>query len=138
MFITLGFLLTEFFSYAAHRWLFHGILWKIHSTHHKPRKGILEMNDIFSLAFALISILLMFASNSLLSSIGLGIAIYGLVYFIVHDAFTHRRFFPFRSKNKILLTIRAAHQRHHQSVEKKGLEPFGLLIFNYKKFARKN
>ena len=140
--IILGFGGLEIFSYFVHRFLFHGILWRIHLTHHTPRKFFLELNDVFSLFFALVSMsLMMFAASPIVSSltfpVGLGIAIYGLVYFIAHDLFTHRRFFPFASSAKILLTIRAAHQRHHQSAEKIGIEPYGLFIFNYHEFWRK-
>ncbi|CAN5421159.1 sterol desaturase family protein [soil metagenome] len=138
-----GFAAIEIFSYAAHRFLFHGVLWKIHRTHHTARKSAFELNDIFSVIFALFSIFLMiFAGKPLIYSIsfplGLGISIYGLVYFIVHDFFTHRRFLPFKSSSKLLLTIRAAHQRHHQTTEKIGIEPFGLFVFDYAKFGRKS
>ena len=133
----IGFAGMEIFSYFVHRFLFHGILWRIHQTHHKPHKFFLELNDIFSIIFALASIGLMLSGNKFAFPVGLGIAIYGFVYFITHDFFTHRRFLSFNSKNKILLTIRAAHQRHHQSVEKPGLEPFGLFVFNFKKFRKK-
>lgn len=138
----LSFAVMEIFSYAVHRWLFHGVLWRIHQTHHEASKLPFELNDVFSIIFALTSIgLMVFAERPLLDSvsfpIGLGIAVYGFVYFITHDFFTHRRFLPFKSTNKILLTIRAAHQRHHQTAEKIGIEPFGLFIFDYIKFARK-
>ena len=133
---------VEIFSYAAHRFLFHGVLWRIHRTHHEPRTGAFELNDIFSLIFALTSILLMiFAEKPFVNSasfpLGLGITIYGIVYFILHDFFTHRRFLPFKSSSKILLRIRAAHQRHHQTTKKVGIEPFGLFIFDYEKFSEK-
>ncbi len=133
----IGFAAMEIFSYLVHRFLFHGVFWRIHQTHHKPKKFYLELNDVFSLLFALASIGLMISGNETAFPIGLGIAIYGFVYFIIHDFFTHRRFLPFGSQNKLLLTIRAAHQRHHQSIEKDGLEPFGLFLFDYKKFFRK-
>lgn len=137
-----GFVAMEIFSYVVHRFVFHGIFWKIHETHHISRKSVFELNDIFSIVFALISIFLMvFAEKPLFNSIsfpiGLGIAIYGFVYFIVHDFFTHRRFLAFKSNSKILLTIRAAHQRHHQTTEKIGVEPFGLFFFNYGRFWEK-
>lgn len=137
-----GFVGLEIFSYIVHRWLFHGVLWRIHETHHIAKKGRFELNDIFSLVFGLISaLLIVFAEKPLLNSIafpiGLGIVIYGVLYFITHDLFTHRRFFPFGSKNKTLLTIRHAHQKHHQTTRKQGIEPFGLFIFNYGKFWRK-
>ncbi len=132
----------EIFSYAVHRFVFHGIFWKIHETHHVRRKGVFELNDIFSLIFASVSMfLIIFAEKPLFYSIsfpiGLGIAIYGFIYFIVHDFFTHRRFLAFKSNSKILLTIRTAHQRHHQTSDKIGIEPFGLFIFSYGKFWEK-
>lgn len=138
----LSFVVMEIFSYAVHRWVFHGVLWRIHQTHHQSNKFFLELNDVFSMIFALFSIVLMvFAEPPRLASIafpiGLGIAIYGFVYFITHDFFTHRRFLPFKSTNKILLTIRHAHQRHHQTTEKIGIEPFGLFVFDYAKFGER-
>jgi beta-carotene 3-hydroxylase len=138
----IGFIGMEILSYAVHRWLFHGVFWRIHRTHHVARKGAFEANDVFTLLFSSGAIFLMIsAEKPLLESfsfpVGSGVAIYGVVYFIAHDFFTHRRFLPFKSDNKILLTIRAAHQRHHQSAEKDGIEPFGLFFFNYKKFFRK-
>jgi len=138
-FTILGFVFLEAFSYVVHRWIFHGVLWRIHKTHHLPRKGFFEANDFFSVLFGSVSILLMvFAKHPLIDSIafpiGLGIAIYGVVYFITHDLFTHRRFIPFVSTNRVFLTIRAAHQRHHQSIEQAGVEPFGLFVFNYRRF----
>jgi beta-carotene 3-hydroxylase len=136
-FTIFGFAAMEIFSYLVHRFLFHGVFWRIHQTHHKPNKFYLELNDVFSIIFALASIGLIVSGNETAFPIGLGIAIYGFVYFIIHDFFTHRRFLPFGSQNKFLLTIRAAHQRHHQSIEKDGLEPFGLFLFDYKKFFRK-
>lgn len=132
-----GFIGMEILSYLAHRFLFHGVLWKIHQTHHRANKFLLELNDVFSLVFALLSIGLILSKNEIFVPVGSGIAAYGLVYFITHDFFTHRRFLPFKSKNKILLSIRGAHQRHHQTTEKTGCEPFGLFIFDYANFSRK-
>jgi beta-carotene 3-hydroxylase len=133
----LSFVGLEVFSYVAHRWFFHGILWRIHVTHHTPRQGGFELNDVFSIVFGSVSFAGLVSGNEIAFPIGLGIAIYGFVYFIAHDLFTHRRFLPFGSRNKILLTIRAAHQRHHQSSEKPGIEPFGLFLFNYREFWQK-
>ena len=132
-----GFAGMEIFSYLVHRFLFHGVLWRIHQTHHQSNKFFLELNDVFSLIFAILSIGLMISQNRVAFPIGLGIALYGLVYFITHDFFTHRRFLPFKSTNKILLAVRAAHQRHHQTTDKSGIEPFGLFVFDYAKFGRR-
>lgn len=133
----LGFAGMEIFSYLVHRFLFHGVLWQIHQTHHQSNKFFLELNDVFSLIFAALSIGLLVSRNEFAFPIGLGIALYGLVYFITHDFFTHRRFLPFKSTNKVLLAVRAAHQRHHQTTEQHGVEPFGLFVFDYAKFGRK-
>ena len=133
----LGFAGMEIFSYLVHRFVFHGVLWRIHQTHHQSNKFFLELNDVFSLVFGILSIGLMVSRNETAFPIGLGIALYGLVYFITHDFFTHRRFLPFKSTNKILLAVRAAHQRHHQSTKKPGVEPFGLFVFDYAKFRAK-
>lgn len=132
--IILGFIGMEIFSYFVHRFLFHGVLWRIHITHHTPRKFPLEFNDLFSLIFGAASVWMIVSGNGIFLPLGLGIALYGIAYFIAHDLFTHRRFIPFFSNNSLLLTIRAAHQKHHQSAEKPGIEPFGLFFFNFRKF----
>ena len=136
-----GFVGMELLSYIVHRFLFHGILWRIHATHHRPGHGTFEANDLFSLVFSLASIGLIVqgASDPLASvgfPVGVGIAVYGILYFVLHDLYTHRRFFPFRSDNRLFGMIRRAHQRHHQSAEKDGLEPYGLFLFPYGKFRR--
>lgn len=140
-----GFVLMEAVSYLAHRYVFHGALWRIHQTHHRGRKwffGLVEANDLFTIFFGVLTAALINNSHepwqdSYAYPLGLGISAYGLFYFIVHDLFTHRRFLPFASKNKLLAAIRAAHQTHHQSLNKEGIEPFGLFYFDYKKFAAK-
>lgn len=137
--IVLGLGSMEIVSYVVHRYLFHGLLWQIHRSHHKPHHGFFEMNDIFSLFFAAISMGLMYwgASDPLASvafPIGMGIALYGILYFIIHDLFAHKRFVPFKSDSKIMHLIRRAHQNHHQSVQKEGQEPYGLFLFPYDEY----
>jgi len=141
-FTTLGFAGMEIVSYCVHRWLFHGLLWKIHESHHKPDHGLFELNDIFSLFFASISIWLMFSGagtkyEAPSFGLGAGIAVYGILYFIIHDLFAHKRFMPFSSDNKLMKLIRRAHQRHHQDVGKKGHEPYGLFLFPYDKYPER-
>lgn len=141
-FILLGFAGMEVISYCVHRWLFHGILWNIHQSHHKPNHGLFEWNDIFSVFFAGVSIWLMAdGANELFVSprfgIGAGIAIYGVLYFIIHDLFAHKRFVPFSSDNRIMKLIRRAHQRHHQDVGKRGHEPYGLFLFPYDEYPER-
>lgn len=129
-------------SYFVHRFLFHGPLWAIHETHHRPAHGAFELNDVFSTFFALVSISFLVAGRanplgSILFPLGVGIALYGLLYFVIHDLYTHRRFLPFRSRSALMQTVRRAHQRHHQTIDKHGMEPFGLFLFPYERFGRK-
>ena len=138
-----GFAATEVVAYVLHRFLFHGILWKIHRTHHTHDHphGSFELNDLFSLGFTGLSLWLLWIGraeplSSVAFPMGAGIAVYGVLYFILHDLYTHRRFFPFKTKNAAAQTIRRAHQRHHQSVEKDGLEPYGLFLFPYDRFNK--
>ena len=53
-----GFVGTEIFSIFLHRYIFHGLLWRVHKSHHEPRQGVFEDNDLFSLFFASVSIAL--------------------------------------------------------------------------------
>lgn len=131
----------EFIAYGVHRFLFHGLLWKIHLTHHKAGQGLFELNDLFSLFFGLVSVgLILWGSAAPLNStaypVGIGILIYGMAYFIIHDLFTHRRFYPFNSNKVWLRVLRRGHQRHHQTVDKVGQEPYGLFLFDYELFGR--
>jgi beta-carotene 3-hydroxylase len=124
------FLVMELFSYFVHRFVYHGGAWFIHKSHHSPRKGMFEWNDIFPALFASITApFVMYAvgaSRSLeLSAVALGITAYGLVYFIVHDLYVHRRMKRFRVRIPILRTLKQAHAVHHRY----GGEPYGLLFF---------
>lgn len=139
--IILGFAGMEVISYLVHRFVFHGLLWDIHRSHHEPTHGLFELNDLFSLLFAGISMYLMYQGmaspfTSAHFGVGLGIAVYGLLYFVIHDLFAHKRFMPFKSDNKLMRLIRYAHQRHHQSIDKEGQEPYGLFLFPYDKYNK--
>ena len=35
-----GFVGTEIFSIFLHRYIFHGLLWRVHKSHHEPRQGL--------------------------------------------------------------------------------------------------
>ena len=121
----------EGFSWALHKYLFHGPLWFVHKTHHRPHHGYFELNDIFSAGFASLALWLMWMGHRNLNYLfwlGTGISTYGTVYFIFHDWFIHNRFKPFKTSNKYLLNIRRAHKIHHKSMEKEQAKEFGLLL----------
>ncbi|MBC7691838.1 MAG: sterol desaturase family protein [Methylotenera sp.] len=133
-FIAIGLTGMEIFSYLVHRYVFHGLLWFIHRSHHLPRKGRLELNDSFSLFFGSLACLGIFVGSrqglqSPVLGISMGVALYGMLYFLFHDMMTHRRFSPFEPLLKILGQLRQSHRKHHQSSSKKGQEPYGFLLF---------
>ncbi len=131
----------EAISWLMHKYLFHGPLWFIHQSHHKPQKTWLEFNDIFSLLFAALSLYLMWSGRDTLNTsfwIGAGISIYGLIYFVFHDWFIHNRVKPFKTTNRYLLGIRRAHKIHHKSTHKNPSEEFGLLLASGKYFKKQD
>lgn len=128
-------ILMECFSWLIHKYLFHGPLWFMHKSHHEKSNSFLEWNDLFAILFAALSLYLMYIDKANLGYkffIGVGITLYGLIYFVVHDWFVHRRFKTFKSNNAYLKTIRKAHKIHHKNMGKKNSKAFGLL------FVRKN
>jgi beta-carotene 3-hydroxylase len=138
--INIGILLAtiagmEAFSWAIHKYLFHGPLWFIHKTHHQERHGWFELNDIFSIGFAAFALWLTWLGHLGLDYrfwIGAGISAYGIIYFVFHDWFIHNRFKAFKTENRYLQNIRRAHKVHHKSMEKEPAEEFGLLVTDKK------
>lgn len=136
----------EFVAWATHKYVMHGFLWVLHADHHKKdHYGFLERNDAFFLIFAIPSMIL-FIVGSLKGLhtpylwIGLGILIYGILYFIVHEVFIHQRIKWLRkTNNPYFLAIRKAHKVHHKHLGKEDGECFGMLVvpFKYYREARK-
>ena len=139
-----AFMAMEILAYVLHRFVFHGVLWHIHRTHHDPEHGhgkhLFEWNDLFSVGFAAASMALMWAGRDeplgVSFGLGLGVAIYGVLYFILHDLYTHGRFRRIRGRNPVAMAIKRAHGRHHQSLGKRGQEPYGLFLFP-RRFGRR-
>lgn len=127
------FFFMEFMAWGTHKYLMHGWMWYFHKDHHQHEEGFFEKNDIFFLIFAVPSWLCIMLGlmnfNYIVASIGVGIAVYGLFYFLMHDVFIHQRFKWFRnSKNTYLLALRKAHKIHHKNIGKEHSEVFGMLI----------
>lgn len=140
-YIFVGFISMEFSGWFIHKFLMHGILWKIHKTHHIHSKSFFELNDLFSILFASIAIVLIFLGVSTLDYrfwIGLGITCYGISYFILHDILIHRRVKLFTKPNgRYLAGIFKAHQVHHASRKRDDAVSFGLFIVPKKYFKKK-
>jgi beta-carotene 3-hydroxylase len=123
----------EFVAWFSHKYIMHGLLWRFHKDHHQHKSGFFEKNDIFFLIFAIPSWLcIMFGlleSNYYLLSVGIGVALYGFCYFLVHDVFIHQRFKWLRNtKSKYFMALRKAHKIHHKRMKKEDGECFGMLI----------
>jgi beta-carotene 3-hydroxylase len=123
-------------SYAMHRYLFHGVLWRIHLTHHRPRRAVFELNDVFSLSFAGVAVGLLLAGGeapleSWATGVGTGMSLFGVTYFLLHDLLAHGRFGVGRSwaarAPRVLARLALEHRKHHRSLEKPGLPPYGFL-----------
>ena len=133
------FFFMEFMAWFTHKYVMHGFMWYFHKDHHQHEPGFFEKNDVFFLIFAIPSwlciMLGMMNFNYYVTSIGIGIAVYGLSYFLMHDIFIHQRFKLFRNSNNVyLLALRKAHKIHHKHLGKEDGEVFGMLIVPYKYF----
>ncbi len=139
-----AFIIMEFAAWFAHRYVMHGFLWFLHEDHHNRRNTTFQKNDSFALIFAIPSIVLIFIGIangfSVMVSFGVGIAAYGLAYFLIHDVLIHRRFAKLRktlfgnADNKYLQAIQRAHRAHHKHLTKEDGESFGMLIAAKKYF----
>ncbi|CAI9767681.1 unnamed protein product [Fraxinus pennsylvanica] len=124
----------EFWARWAHRALWHASLWHMHESHHKPREGPFELNDIFAIINAVPAITLLsygFFHKGLVPGLcfgaGLGITMFGMAYMFVHDGLVHKRF-PVGPIEKVpyFRRVATAHQLHH-SDKFKGV-PYGLFL----------
>tara|TARA_B100001250_G_scaffold58808_1_gene45790 strand:+ start:436 stop:885 length:450 start_codon:yes stop_codon:yes gene_type:complete len=134
------FIFMEFNAWFMHKYIMHGFLWKLHKDHHKKdHKSWFERNDAFFLFYAILSIVSFFlwetGTLSLGLPIGIGIFLYGLTYFLVHDIFIHQRFKFFKkTNNRYAKALRRAHKIHHKNINKEKGECFGMLWVPLKYF----
>jgi len=132
----------EFTAWFAHKYVMHGFLWDWHADHHLPhheKDGFFEKNDRFFLVFAIPSAASYIISTTIgpfwLFFVGVGISLYGLTYFLIHDVYIHQRFRWFKQlDNKYSRAILKAHGAHHAKRTKEDGESFGLLIVDSKYF----
>lgn len=126
-------LFMEGFAYVAHRWLMHGPGWFLHKSHHRPRTGTFELNDLYAVIFAVPSISLFWygiglGHGALYAWIGGGIAAYGAIYFGFHDVIVHKRIgHRYLPKSTYMKRIMQAHRLHHVVETKNGTVSFGFL-----------
>ncbi|KAL8519271.1 hypothetical protein ACS0TY_010276 [Phlomoides rotata] len=124
----------EFWARWAHKALWHASLWHMHESHHRPREGPFELNDVFAIINAVPAIALLsygFFHRGLVPGLcfgaGLGITVFGIAYMFVHDGLVHRRF-PVGPIADVpyLRRVASAHQLHH--TDKFNGVPYGLFL----------
>ena len=129
-----AFVLMEPFTYAAHRWVMHGIGERLHRSHHlnaaRSRPKLIEANDLYPMAFAAVVMALLAvgfnaANLSALIPMCIGITAYGAAYFTVHDIYIHRRIRLWGTRKPAALEhLAQAHRTHHAT----NGEPYGMLF----------
>lgn len=133
------FFFMEFMAWFSHKYIMHGFGWYLHKDHHQPHPGWFEKNDIYFIFYAVIStglfLLWQLDIFKFGLSIGLGILLYGIAYFLVHDVFIHQRFNWLKKTDNIYFrAIRKAHKVHHKHLGKEKGECFGMLLVPMKYF----
>ncbi|XP_027771101.1 beta-carotene hydroxylase 1, chloroplastic-like isoform X2 [Solanum pennellii] len=124
----------EYWARWAHRALWHASLWHMHESHHRPREGPFEMNDVFAITNAVPAIALLsygFFHKGIVPGLcfgaGLGITVFGMAYMFVHDGLVHKRFPVGPIANvPYFRRVAAAHQLHHS--DKFDGVPYGLFL----------
>jgi beta-carotene 3-hydroxylase len=127
------FFFMEGVAWFTHKYIMHGVMWTWHKSHHVHHNDPLEKNDLFAVVFAAVSITT-FALGTYVDGlwflfwIGLGVAFYGIFYFVFHDIIVHRRIrIKFIAKHPYMKRIMKAHYVHHKVHTREGAEAFGFL-----------
>ena len=132
----------EGLAWFVHRYLLHGPLWFLHRTHHEPQPTWYEANDLVALAYGALSAALVIWGDlhgHWARQVGIGIAVYGVLYALLHDVVVHQRLRlprPLRqwvhSRGGYLRRLIRAHKIHHKHLGRAGGEAFGFLYASRK------
>lgn len=122
----------ELVAILTHKYVMHGFLWCLHESHHRPRTGMFELNDLFAVFFSVPAILLIWFGTTTAATwmlpLGLGITGYGLAYFFMHDILVHHRTpIRIRPTRGYLRRVLEAHWVHHSVTTREGAVSFGFL-----------
>ena len=145
MFPILVFLLSclgmEAWAWFMHKFLLHGPFWFLHKSHHSVNPGWFEWNDLVSVIYGIAASFFMIKGiqhENLLLPLGLGITVYGIVYFIFHDIIIHRRIkVKYKFTSPYINRLIRAHKIHHKHMGRKGSEAFGFLYADPKYEVKK-
>jgi beta-carotene 3-hydroxylase len=130
--ILAAFAFMEGFAWFTHRYVMHGFMWVWHKSHHEPREGAFELNDLFAVVFATPAIVAIWlgvnTDMTWLLPVGIGITAYGAVYFLFHDGLVHRRWAMPKAKSAYWKRLIQAHRFHHAVNTKDGCVSYGFLV----------
>lgn len=121
----------EGFAWFTHKYVMHGFMWVWHKSHHEPRHGMFELNDLFAVVFAAPAIVaIYFGVHGVpwLLPVGLGITAYGAIYAIFHDGLVHKRFPMPKARSAYWKRLIQAHRIHHAVGTKHGCVSYGFLV----------
>lgn len=113
----------EFWARVLHGRIWHRWLWWMHASHHVPRLGRFELNDLLSGTHAPIAIVLIIygceatpgVGREVAFGIGCGMTLFGLSYLLVHDGLVHERLpMKFFLRWRFFRRVRGAHLHHHR------------------------
>ncbi len=139
--VLISFVVMEGIAWLVHKYIMHGPLWRWHQSHHSPHTGFFEKNDLFNIFFSIPAIACFIIGQEIeamhwLFWVGVGISLYGVVYFIFHDIIVHRRIkIRFTPVHPYIKNIIRAHKVHHRTMSREKGEAFGFLYSarNYNK-----
>ena len=142
--IVATFVVMEAVAWGLHKFILHTFLWFVHDTHHLPRTGIFEKNDVIAFIFGIPSWLFIMygimGGNDFRLYIGIGILIYGICYILVHDGLVHQRFKIFSHPKSIyLIGLKLGHEAHHRHDNKSDYKKendivWGMLLVPFRYF----
>ena len=115
---------------GVHRFVMHGFGWGWHRSHHEPRTGRFEVNDLYAAVFAApaLALFLVAPHFGVLYSVACGVTAYGMLYAVFHDGLVHRRWpAPAAPRNRYLRRLIQAHRLHHATRTRTGAVSFGFL-----------
>lgn len=133
--IVLGFLGMEVVTYLVHRFVMHGVLERLHLSHHRNAAADFaakspEPNDVFPLAFSVFAAAGVWLGFNIdgfgwLLPVLIGVTSYGVVYTVVHDGIIHGRIRWMKQLDLVWSRrLESAHRAHHRA----NGEPFGMLF----------
>lgn len=121
----------EWFAAWSHKHIMHGWGWGWHKSHHEHHHDALEKNDLYAVVFAVIAMALFAVGHFWLWPawwIAVGISVYAILYFFLHDGLVHQRWpFKYVPRKGYLKRVYQAHRLHHAVEGRDGCVSFGFV-----------